>query len=50
MRRKKGRSAEHGFGNITRVLAALGLTLRLEEAIRGRPTLEDLVAEADEAA
>jgi transcriptional regulator with XRE-family HTH domain len=47
---ENGRSAELGFGKIIRLLAALGLTLRLGEANRGRPTLEDLVAEAGEAA
>lgn len=47
---ENGRSAELGFGKVARILAALGLTLRPGEANRGRPTLEDLVAEADEAA
>ena len=45
---ENGRTAELGFGKIGRVLAALGLTLRLGEANRGRPTLEDLIADADE--
>jgi transcriptional regulator with XRE-family HTH domain len=47
---ENGRTAELGFGKVTRILAALGLTLRIGEANRGRPTLEDLIAEADEPA
>lgn len=45
---ENGRSAELGFGKVTRILAALGLTLRLGERNQGRPTLEDLIAETDE--
>lgn len=44
---ENGRAAELGFGKVGRILAALGLTLRLAEANRGRPTLEDLRDEAD---
>lgn len=47
---ENGRTAELGFGKVARILAALGLTLRLGEANRGRPTLEDLIAETDEPA
>jgi transcriptional regulator with XRE-family HTH domain len=47
---ENGRTAELGFGKVTRILAALGLTLRIGEANRGRPTLEDLIAETDETA
>jgi transcriptional regulator with XRE-family HTH domain len=47
---ENGRTAELGFGKVTRILAALGLTLRIGEANRGRPTLEDLIARADETA
>ena len=47
---ENGRTAELGFGKIARILAALGLSLRLGEANRGRPTLEDLISESDEPA
>ena len=47
---ENGRMAELGFGKIARILAALGLALRLGEANRGRPTLEDLISESDEPA
>lgn len=47
---ENGRTAELGFGKVGRILAALGMTLRLGEANRGRPTLEDLIAETDEPA
>lgn len=46
---ENGRTAELGFGKVSRILAALGLTLKIGEANRGRPTLEDLIAETDEA-
>ena len=45
---ENGRAAELGFGKISRILAAIGLTLKVTEANRGRPTLEDLIAESDE--
>jgi len=47
---ENGRTAELGFGKVGRILAALGLTLKLAEANRGRPTLEDLLDEPDEPA
>jgi transcriptional regulator with XRE-family HTH domain len=47
---ENGRCAELGYGKVARILAALGLTLRVGEANRGRPTFEDLVAETDKAA
>jgi transcriptional regulator with XRE-family HTH domain len=47
---ENGRTSELGFGKVGRILAALGLTLRIGEANRGRPTLEDLIAESDEKA
>lgn len=47
---ENGRAAELGFGKVGRILAALGLNLRLAETNRGRPTLEDLRDEADEPA
>lgn len=46
---ENGRSAELGFGKVSRILAALGLTLKIGEANRGRPTLEDLLTELDDA-
>lgn len=39
------RLAEIGFQNLTRILNALGLDLRLTELNRRRPTLEDLLKE-----
>lgn len=45
---ENGRTTELGFGKISRILASLGLTLKISEVNRGRPTLEDLIAESDE--
>jgi transcriptional regulator with XRE-family HTH domain len=45
---ENGRATELGFGKVSRVLAAIGLTLKVGETNRGRPTLEDLMAEGDE--
>ena len=45
---ENGRSTELGFGKVARILAALGLTLKLGEGNRGRPTLEDLFDQMDE--
>lgn len=39
---ENGRAHEIGFHKLTRILAALGLELRLQEANNQRPTLEDL--------
>lgn len=39
------RLPELGYGKIARLLAALGLELRLAEAGQRRPTLEDLLKE-----
>jgi transcriptional regulator with XRE-family HTH domain len=47
---ENGRTGELGFGKIGRILAALGLTLKVSDTNLGRPTLEDLIAEADEPA
>jgi transcriptional regulator with XRE-family HTH domain len=47
---ENGRTSELGFGKVGRILASLGLTLKVSEINRGRPTLEDLIAEADEPA
>lgn len=45
---ENGRTGELGFGKVSRILAALGLTIKVSEANRGRPTLEDLISEAEE--
>jgi transcriptional regulator with XRE-family HTH domain len=42
---ENGRSAEVGFKLLLRILHALGLDLRITDLNRGRPTLEDLVAD-----
>lgn len=47
---ENGRLAELGFGKVSRVLAALGLTLKITESNHGRPTLDDLRDDADHAA
>lgn len=44
---ENGRLAELGFGKISRLLAALGLDIKIVEANQGRPTLEDLLNEND---
>jgi transcriptional regulator with XRE-family HTH domain len=43
---ENARIAEIGFKHLLRILNALGLDLRVTELNRGRPTLEDLAAEA----
>ena len=40
-----GRAAELGYLKLTRILAVVGLELRLQEATTERPTLEDLLKE-----
>lgn len=47
---ENGRIAELGFGKISRLMAALGLTLKITEANNGRPTLDELRDDADNAA
>ena len=42
---ENGRLGELGYSKITNILTALGLELKLEEAIAGRPTLEELMEE-----
>jgi transcriptional regulator with XRE-family HTH domain len=42
---ENARLAEIGFKHLLRILNALDLDLRLTEFNRGRPTLEDLIAE-----
>lgn len=39
---ENGRTAELGFGKIARILASLALDLKITEARRSRPTLDDL--------
>ena len=40
---ENGRSAELGFSRLTRILAALGLELKLQDASSRRPTLDELM-------
>lgn len=42
---ENGRVGELGFSKLTRLLAALGLELKLQAASTRRPTLEELLAE-----
>ena len=42
---ENGRSGELGYSKVANILSALGLELRLQEANRQRPTLEDLLEE-----
>lgn len=42
---ENGRAPELGFSKVTRLLAALGLELRLEAAGSRRPTLDELLEE-----
>jgi transcriptional regulator with XRE-family HTH domain len=44
---ENGRAGELGFTKVARILAALDLGLRLFDARRARPTLEDLLEEND---
>jgi transcriptional regulator with XRE-family HTH domain len=39
---ENGRSAELGFSKIARILTALGLELKIQEARSRRPTLDEL--------
>ena len=43
---EQGRTRELGFSKVTRLLAALGMELRVHEANLGRPTLDDLREES----
>jgi transcriptional regulator with XRE-family HTH domain len=43
---ENGRARELGFSKLTKLLAALGLELRLQPAASQRPTLDELVQEA----
>jgi DNA-binding XRE family transcriptional regulator len=42
---ENGRLGELGYSKVTNILTALGLELKLQEAIAGRPTLEELMEE-----
>jgi transcriptional regulator with XRE-family HTH domain len=42
---ENGRLGELGYSKITSILAAVGLELKLQEASRRRPTLEELMNE-----
>ncbi len=42
---ENNRIGELGYSKINRILAALGLEMKLQEASTRRPTLEELVAE-----
>jgi DNA-binding XRE family transcriptional regulator len=42
---ENGRLGELGYSKIKNILTALGLELKLQEAIAGRPTLEELMEE-----
>jgi len=42
---ENGRSGELGFSKVANILAALGLELKIQEANRQRPTLEELLEE-----
>lgn len=42
---ENGRAAEFGFKLLSHILLALGMNLRLTSYNKGRPTMEDLMAE-----
>ena len=42
---ENGRTGELGFSKITKLLAALGLELKLQDAGSRRPTLDELMQE-----
>jgi transcriptional regulator with XRE-family HTH domain len=42
---ENGRSGELGYSKVANILSALGLELKLQEANRQRPTLEELLEE-----
>lgn len=42
---ENGRAGEVGFSKITKILAALGMELKLQESGSGRPTLDELMQE-----
>jgi transcriptional regulator with XRE-family HTH domain len=42
---ENGRRGELGFSKIVKLLSALGMELKIQEAISGRPTLDELMNE-----
>jgi len=42
---ENGRTGELGFSKLAKLLAAVGLELKLQAATSGRPTLEELLQE-----
>jgi transcriptional regulator with XRE-family HTH domain len=42
---ENGRAGEIGYSKLTKILATLGLELRMQEATGRQPTLDDLLAE-----
>jgi transcriptional regulator with XRE-family HTH domain len=42
---ENGRSGELGFTKITKILSALGMELKVQEASSRRPTLDELIEE-----
>ncbi|HXP41411.1 MAG TPA: helix-turn-helix domain-containing protein [Candidatus Acidoferrales bacterium] len=42
---ENGRAGEVGFSKMTKILAALGMELKLQESGSGRPTLDELMQE-----
>jgi len=42
---ENGRIGELGFLKISRILMALGLEMKIQEAVTRRPTFDDLLAE-----
>jgi transcriptional regulator with XRE-family HTH domain len=45
---ENGRTGELGFSKVSRILAALDMSLRVIDAPARRPTLEDLLSEDDD--
>jgi hypothetical protein len=45
---EQGRMGELGFSKVVRLLAALGMELRIQEINQGRPTLDQLREEAED--
>jgi len=45
---ENGRLGELGFTKIARLVAVLGMELKIQDAIARRPTLEDLLTEASD--
>ena len=43
---ENGRLGELGYGKVSRIVSALGMELRLQEASGRRPTLEELMEES----